>query len=85
MRELMHQTQLPPAAIAYIGDDLIDVRVFRCVGLPIAVASAPPEVRAGAVWVTRCAGGDGAVREVVDLLLRAQGRWETVVHEWLGE
>lgn len=85
MRELMQQTQLPPAAIAYIGDDLIDVPVFRCVGLPIAVASAPPAVRASAIWVTRRAGGDGAVREVIDLVLRAQGRWETVVHEWLGE
>ncbi len=81
IRDLMRQTQIPADAVAYIGDDLIDIPVFRCVGLPIAVASAPPDVRACAAWVTRCAGGAGAVREVVDLILRAQGRWEDVVYD----
>lgn len=82
--EVMRQAQVPASAVAYIGDDLVDIPVFHYVGLSIAVASAPPDVRAQANWVTRCAGGAGAVREVVDLLLRAQGRWETVVRDLLG-
>ena len=85
IRELMQKTGLPPEAVAYIGDDWIDVPVFRCVGLSIAVASAPPDVQACATWVTRRAGGSGAVREVIDWMLRAQGRWETVMQEWLPE
>lgn len=83
VRELMTQLRLEASAVAYIGDDLVDIPVFYCVGFPIAVANARPEVRASAAWVTRCAGGAGAVREVTDLLLRAQGRWETVVQELL--
>jgi 3-deoxy-D-manno-octulosonate 8-phosphate phosphatase (KDO 8-P phosphatase) len=58
-----------------IGDDLPDLPMLRASGLAAAVADACPEVRAAAHYVTRTPGGRGAVREVVDLLLRAQGRW----------
>jgi 3-deoxy-D-manno-octulosonate 8-phosphate phosphatase (KDO 8-P phosphatase) len=81
LRDVLQQARIPASAVAYIGDDLVDVPVFHYVGLAIAVASAPPDVRAQAGWVTRCAGGAGAVREVVDLLLRAQGRWEATVRD----
>ena len=84
IRDIMQQAQAPAEAVAYIGDDLIDVPVFRAVGLAIAVASAPPDVRAQAAWVTRCAGGAGAVREVVDLILRLQGRRDAVIQELFG-
>ncbi len=84
IRDIMQQADEPASAVAYIGDDLIDVPVFHKVGLSIAVASAPPDVRAQAAWVTRCAGGAGAVREVIDLLLRLQGRWDAVVQELFG-
>jgi len=84
IRDIMQQAQEPASAVAYIGDDLIDVPVFHIVGLAIAVASAPPDVRAQAAWVTRCAGGRGAVREVIDLILRLQGRRDTVVQELFG-
>ena len=79
LQELLQQTTLSPDAIAYIGDDLGDLAIMRCVGLPIAVADARPEVRACAAWVTHQPGGHGAVREVIDLVLRAQGRWAAVV------
>lgn len=79
LQELLRQTALSADAIAYIGDDLGDLPIMRCVGLPIAVADARPEVRAYATWVTRQPGGHGAVREVIDLVLRAQGRWAGVV------
>jgi 3-deoxy-D-manno-octulosonate 8-phosphate phosphatase (KDO 8-P phosphatase) len=57
---------------------------MRRAGLAVAVADAAPEVKAAAHWVTRLPGGRGAVREVCDLLLQAQGKWEEVVRQWVG-
>ncbi|MDH4132704.1 MAG: HAD hydrolase family protein [Gemmatimonadota bacterium] len=71
--------------VAFVGDDLSDLPVLRRVGLPLAVANAVGEVRGLAAYVTRASGGAGAVREVVELLLRAQGRWEATLHSYLGE
>jgi len=59
--------------VAYVGDDLPDLPVLGRVGLAVAVASAQPDVRRAAHWVTVRAGGEGAVREVTDLLLAAKG------------
>jgi 3-deoxy-D-manno-octulosonate 8-phosphate phosphatase (KDO 8-P phosphatase) len=81
LQELLHHTGLAAPAVAYIGDDLGDIPVLRRVGLPIAVANALPAVQACARWVTRRAGGQGAVREVIDLLLRAQGHWPAIVED----
>lgn len=67
--ELKTQLQLPDEAIAYVGDDLLDLPVLEQVGLPIAVANAVPQVREVAQYVTQTTGGKGAVREVCDLLL----------------
>ncbi|RMF72209.1 MAG: hypothetical protein D6738_11940 [Acidobacteria bacterium] len=71
--EIIARRGLPKKAVAYVGDDLVDLPAMERVGLPIAVADAVEEVRAAARYVTRAAGGHGAVREVVDLLLRARG------------
>lgn len=65
--------------VAYVGDDLLDLPVFERVGLAVAVANAREEVRSRAHYVTRARGGEGAVREVVELLLRARGDWDQVV------
>jgi len=62
--------------IAAVGDDLVDLPLFTRVGLAVAVADAPPEVQSRAHWVTKAPGGQGAVREVCDLLLKAQGKWQ---------
>ncbi|UCB52443.1 MAG: HAD-IIIA family hydrolase [Candidatus Zixiibacteriota bacterium] len=59
--------------IAYMGDDLLDVPVLRRVGLPICVRNANPEVKRFARLVTETRGGEGAVREVVDMILKAKG------------
>lgn len=64
---------------AYIGDDLADIAVMRLVGLPVSVADAAEEVKAAAHWVTSLKGGQGAVREVCELILKAQGRWEDLL------
>jgi 3-deoxy-D-manno-octulosonate 8-phosphate phosphatase (KDO 8-P phosphatase) len=83
LREVLSQTAVPVTAAAYIGDDLGDLPALRHVGLPIAVANALPEVRACAAWITQRAGGEGAVREVIDGILRAQGRWAAAVEAYL--
>jgi 3-deoxy-D-manno-octulosonate 8-phosphate phosphatase (KDO 8-P phosphatase) len=79
LTEIKRRHALPDAAVAFIGDDLNDVPAFRTAGVRIAVADAAPEVRELADWVTQAPGGRGAIREVVEAILRAQGRWEEVV------
>jgi len=63
---------------AYVGDDIVDIPLFRKVGFSIAVADAVPEARIMADYVTDHKGGRGAVREVCDLILKAQGHWADV-------
>jgi 3-deoxy-D-manno-octulosonate 8-phosphate phosphatase (KDO 8-P phosphatase) len=68
--------------IAYAGDDLPDLPVMRLVGLAIAVADAVEEVRERAHFVTNKAGGRGAAREIVELLLKAQDRWRDSIQRY---
>jgi 3-deoxy-D-manno-octulosonate 8-phosphate phosphatase (KDO 8-P phosphatase) len=79
LEEIKGRHALPAAAVAFIGDDLNDVPAFKACGVRIAVADAAAEVQALADWVTQAPGGRGAVREVVEAILRAQGRWEEIV------
>ncbi len=73
-RELLTKLALTPENVAYVGDDLIDWPVMSEIGLSVAVADAHPLLIPRADYVTRIAGGRGAVREVCDLLLLAQGK-----------
>ena len=66
---------LKDEAIAYVGDDLIDVPVLLKAGLAVAVADGWPELSSSADYVTAAAGGQGAVREIAELLLKAQRKW----------
>ena len=61
-----------PEAVAAVGDDVADLPMFNAVGLAVAVANAHPQVQAAAHWITAAAGGQGAVREVCDLLVGAR-------------
>ncbi len=70
---------------AFVGDDLADLPVLQKVGLPIAVANAVSEVKAVAAHVTSAAGGYGAVREVVEALLRARGEWADTLARYFSE
>ena len=69
--------------IAFIGDELVDLAVLRRVGFAAAVVNAMPEVKATAHYVTRRAGGDGAVREVIEMILKARGDWNRVIAKYL--
>ncbi len=70
---------------AFVGDDLADLQVLRRVGLPIAVANAVAEVKALAAYVTRARGGHGAVREVIETLLKARGIWPELLDRYFSE
>ena len=72
---LMTRLGLDPAEVAAMGDDLGDLPLMRRAGLALAPLNAVREVREAAHWVSRRAGGEGAVREAVELLLRARKAW----------
>ena len=72
-----------PAEVAYMGDDLVDLPIVRQVGLSTAPADAVDDVRSRVHWVSRYPGGRGAVRELVELVLAAQGRWTGIVDAYL--
>ena len=81
--ETVAEAGLTNDEVAFIGDDLNDVPLMRQSGLGVAVADAAPEVREHAHYVTNAFGGYGAIREVVELILKAQGRWEDLVKQYL--
>lgn len=78
-RQLLTGMEVRPEQVCFIGDDVPDLPIMRNCGLAVAVADACPEARTDAHHVTRAAGGRGAVRETVELILRCQNRWQTVV------
>jgi 3-deoxy-D-manno-octulosonate 8-phosphate phosphatase (KDO 8-P phosphatase) len=78
-REVVERLGIPADAVCFVGDDLIDVPAMRLAGFAVAPADAAPETLEAAHYVTQCEGGRGAVREVVDLVLRASGKWEAVL------
>jgi 3-deoxy-D-manno-octulosonate 8-phosphate phosphatase (KDO 8-P phosphatase) len=80
--EIMADAGLAKEQVAYIGDDLTDVVVMHRVGLSIATANARPEVKAQAHYVTVAPGGSGAVREAVELILKAQGYWDEILRKY---
>jgi 3-deoxy-D-manno-octulosonate 8-phosphate phosphatase (KDO 8-P phosphatase) len=76
---IAEETGVPADKTAFIGDDLPDLPLMKRVGLSIAVADAHESVREFSDWTTAAAGGRGAVREVCDALLKAQGKWEKLM------
>jgi 3-deoxy-D-manno-octulosonate 8-phosphate phosphatase (KDO 8-P phosphatase) len=82
LEEILRDSGIPRDEVAYIGDDLTDVVIMNRVGLAIATANARPEVKRCANYVTGQPGGSGAVREVVEMLLRAQGHWEWLMKKY---
>ncbi len=66
--------------IAYMGDDLPDLAILKKVGFSIAVANACQEVKQNVDFITEKTGGNGAVRDAIEMILRAQGKWEQVIN-----
>ena len=82
LRELLEALNLTPAQAAFVGDDLPDLAPMRMAGLAVAVANAHPWLAAQAHWQTSRRGGEGAVREVCDLILLAQGKADAERERW---
>jgi 3-deoxy-D-manno-octulosonate 8-phosphate phosphatase (KDO 8-P phosphatase) len=83
LRKIIEKYAVPLEAVAYVGDDLNDLSAFTQVGLACAVANAVPEVKARAHYVATHEGGNGGVREIVEFILKTQGRWQDVVELFL--
>ncbi|HOZ45345.1 MAG TPA: HAD hydrolase family protein [Candidatus Hydrogenedentes bacterium] len=81
-RDIAARNGVPLEHMAFLGDDFIDLTALRLVGLAVAVADAVPEAKAAAHLVTRCAGGEGALRELVEAILKAQGRYDAAVEAY---
>jgi 3-deoxy-D-manno-octulosonate 8-phosphate phosphatase (KDO 8-P phosphatase) len=79
---ILRDTELGTDAVAYMGDDLLDLPVLGRAGLSAAPADAAAEVRQQVDWVSAAPGGRGAARELIELVLRAQARWDSVLQEY---
>lgn len=82
---ILADAALDDDVVAYMGDDLIDLPVLARAGLSAAPADAAHEVRSRVDWVSAAGGGRGAVREFVEMILKAQNRWERVIAEAAGQ
>ncbi len=85
LKAVLERRKLRWEEVAFAGDDLADIPVLRRVGLPIAVANAVEEVKNLASYVTNAPGGAGAVREVIEVILKAKGLWAQSVRAYLQE
>lgn len=81
---IIRQYGITPEEICFVGDDLVDLSLMKKIGVPVAVANASSEIKAAACYVTRQAGGRGAVREVAELILKSQGKWDDVLKIYGG-
>ena len=82
LEEILKTTGLQASEVAYVGDDLPDIPVLKRVGFSAAPANAAQQVKACVHYVSGRGGGTGAVREVVELLLRASGQWDLLATHW---
>lgn len=79
---LLEKMSLKDIEIAYIGDDVVDIPIFKRVGFSVAVADATDETKAEAMMVTKNRGGRGAVREVCEFILKSKGKWQELMDEY---
>jgi 3-deoxy-D-manno-octulosonate 8-phosphate phosphatase (KDO 8-P phosphatase) len=85
LEKFLGDVNLSPAQVAYVGDDLPDLPAIRHVGFGVAVANAVDEVKQHADFVTTRPGGGGAVREVIEYILKSTGRWRELMTRYLPE
>ena len=82
---IVRERQLATEQVAYMGDDVLDLPVLACAGLAAAPADAAPDVLERVHWVSRARGGEGAARELIELILKAQRKWDGLVAGYLAE
>ena len=81
LEEILQKSGVPEQAVAYVGDDLPDLPIMRRVGLAVAVGDAVLEAKLAAHYVTRAHAGKGAIREVVELILKSKGIWDEMIEK----
>ncbi len=79
LEKILRKYSVTSDEVCFVGDDLVDLSLMRKVGLPVAVANGASEIKEAASFVTSHSGGRGAVREVAELILKSQGKWEDVL------
>lgn len=79
--EYEQESGLADEDICYVGDEMIDLGVMNRVGFPVAPSDGAPEAKEVAAFITRAAGGKGVVRELAEFILKAQGKWESVIEK----
>jgi 3-deoxy-D-manno-octulosonate 8-phosphate phosphatase (KDO 8-P phosphatase) len=84
-REIVQEAGLAAAEAAFVGDDIVDLPAMRLAGLAVAVANARTDVKREAHYTTPHAGGDGALRDAVEFILKAQGKWKKVLETYIAE
>jgi 3-deoxy-D-manno-octulosonate 8-phosphate phosphatase (KDO 8-P phosphatase) len=82
LEAILNKKRFRAEQICFVGDDLVDLPVLARVGLAVAVADSVEDVKASAHYITRHPGGQGAVREVCDLILKAQGKWKAATQKF---
>jgi len=85
LHEILSKEKIGPEQVAYVGDDIIDLPVMRAVGLAIAVANAREDVKDESHVITDHRGGEGAVRDAIEYILKAQGKYEDAVAEYINQ
>jgi YrbI family 3-deoxy-D-manno-octulosonate 8-phosphate phosphatase len=80
--KLIDELNLKPEEVCYIGDDLSDLRLMQHVGLAASVADGAAEVRAAAHFTTKANGGHGAIRELIETILKSQNRWTEIINSY---
>ena len=79
VEKLLAREKISWDEVCFVGDDVVDLGPLARAGCGVAVADARPEAKSAAAFTTRAAGGRGAVREVIEMILQAQGKWEPVI------
>jgi len=82
-RRILERHDVAPGQAAFIGDDVPDLAILRCVGMPVCVANAVPEIQVVSRIQLERSGGHGAVREFAELLLTARDEWKAVVERYV--
>lgn len=84
-REIVQEAGLVAAEAAFVGDDIVDLPAMRLAGLAVAVANARTDVKRESHYTTPHAGGNGALRDAVEFILKAQGKWKKVLETYIAE
>lgn len=83
LRQILKKYNLKAEEICFMGDDIVDLPIIKRAGFAVSVANGCPEVKKAAHYLTKKQGGKGAVREVIEIILRAQNKWRKVTSRYL--